>query len=42
LEEAPRDGAEVFSLIKRSPLLPDAYLDSFFSTGAELEQSIDH
>jgi|GEM_PF-5333624 len=34
-------GAEVFSLIRRSELSPDAYLDSFFSTGSELEQSID-
>jgi hypothetical protein len=41
LDGAPRDGAEVFSLIRRSQLLPDAYLDSFFSTGSELQQSID-
>jgi hypothetical protein len=37
LDEAPRDGAEVFSLIRRSDLSPDAYLDSFFATGSELE-----
>jgi hypothetical protein len=41
LDGAPRDGAEVFSLCRRSQLLPDAYLDSFFSTGSELEQNID-
>jgi len=41
LSDAPQDGAEVFSLIRRSELQPDAYLDSFFSTGSELEESID-
>jgi hypothetical protein len=34
----PRDGVEVFSLIRESPLTPQAYLDRFFSTGTELQQ----
>ena len=29
------DGAEVFSLIRDSPLDPDAYVDRFFDTGVE-------
>jgi hypothetical protein len=37
----PQDGAEVFSLIRRSELPPDRYLDSFFSTGSELQQTTD-
>ena len=41
LDEAPRDGAEVFSLIRRSELPPSQYLDAFFSTGSELEQTIE-
>jgi hypothetical protein len=31
----PRDGAEVFSLIRSSPLPPRPYLDRFFDTGDE-------
>jgi hypothetical protein len=38
LDGAPRDGAEVFSLIRRSDLSASEYLDSFFTTGSELEQ----
>jgi hypothetical protein len=34
----PRDGTEVFSLIRDSPLAPRPYLDRFFSTGTELQQ----
>ena len=34
----PRDGAEVFSLIRHSDLPPKPYLDRFFSTGTELQQ----
>ncbi|MGZ4508296.1 MAG: hypothetical protein ACXVX8_14365 [Blastococcus sp.] len=34
----PRDGAEVFSLIRDSPLAPQPYLDRFFSTGTERQQ----
>lgn len=34
----PRDGAEVFSLIRDSPLAPRPYLDRFFSTGTELQR----
>jgi hypothetical protein len=29
------DGAEVFSLIRDSPLDPDTYIDRFFDTGVE-------
>jgi hypothetical protein len=39
LDGAPRDGAEVFSLVRRSDLSPDEYLDSFFATGSELQQT---
>jgi len=31
------EGVEVFSLLRRSPLKRRAYLDRFFTTGAELE-----
>ena len=31
----PRDGAEVFSLVRDSALPPNAYVDRFFSTGQE-------
>jgi hypothetical protein len=41
LGEEPKDGAEVFSLIRRSTLSPSNYLDSFFATGSELEGSIE-
>jgi|SRR3954452_6531984 hypothetical protein len=41
LGEAPADGAEVFSLIRRSPLPPDEYLDAYFETGTELQQPPD-
>ncbi|HEV7186729.1 MAG TPA: hypothetical protein VGN28_02415 [Blastococcus sp.] len=34
----PRDGAEVFSLIRDSSLPPRAYVDRFFSTGQERQQ----
>lgn len=34
----PRDGAEVFSLIRDSELPPRAYLDRFFATGQERHQ----
>jgi hypothetical protein len=35
LADPPGDGAEVFSLIRDSPLEPEAYLDRFFDTGDE-------
>jgi hypothetical protein len=41
LSDQPGHGAEVFSLMRRSTLDPDAYLDTYFDTGAELEQAID-
>jgi len=31
----PRDGTEVFSLIRESPLPPTGYLERFFETGTE-------
>jgi hypothetical protein len=34
----PRDGAEVFSLIRDSALPPKPYLDRFFTTGRERQQ----
>ena len=41
LFEDPADGAEVFSLIRRSALEPDAYVDRFFDTGAECQHDFD-
>jgi hypothetical protein len=38
LEDAPSDGAEVFSLIRESDLEPDAYLNHFFDVGGEYQQ----
>ena len=34
----PRDGAEVFSLIRDSALPPRPYVERFFSTGRERQQ----
>jgi hypothetical protein len=34
----PRDGAEVFSLVRDSPLEPGAYVERFFDTGTERQQ----
>jgi hypothetical protein len=33
--DPPASGAEVYSLMRESDLEPDAYLDRFFTTGAE-------
>ena len=38
LTDAPGDGAEVFSLLRRSTLSPEAYLRKFFDTGDERQQ----
>jgi hypothetical protein len=38
--DVPEQGAEVFSLIRRSSLKPNAYLDRFFDTGAEIQGRI--
>jgi hypothetical protein len=38
LADPPDHGGEVFSLIRRSPLSPDAYLDAFFDTGEEVQR----
>ena len=39
LYDDPGHGAEVFSLMRTSRLEPDAYLDSFFDTGTERQQT---
>jgi hypothetical protein len=38
LSDEPGNGAELFSLIRDSPLPPSAYLDRFFDTGAERQR----
>jgi hypothetical protein len=38
LSDPPSSGAEVSSLIRRSPLTPDDYLTTFFDTGTELQE----
>lgn len=38
LFDEPGDGAEVFSLTRRSDLEPDDYLDAFFDTGGENQE----
>ncbi|WP_213010457.1 hypothetical protein [Paractinoplanes toevensis] len=35
LTDEPGHGAELFSLLRESPLQPAAYLDAFFDTGDE-------
>jgi hypothetical protein len=37
--DPPGDGAEVFSLMRDSPLARDDYLSAFFDTGAERQQT---
>ena len=39
--ESPTSGKEVFSLIRRSVLPPDHYLNAFFDTGQERQRSVD-
>lgn len=39
--DTPRQGAEVFSLMRASDLAPDPYLDRFFATGRESERTLD-
>ncbi|MFD8593373.1 hypothetical protein ACFV1L_00045 [Kitasatospora sp. NPDC059646] len=36
---APGAGSEVFSLLRDSPMEPDAYLDAYFDTGTERQQT---
>jgi hypothetical protein len=36
-DDPAESGVEVFSLIRRSKLSPEAYLDRFFDTGAEFQ-----
>ncbi len=38
LFEGPEDGAEIFSLIRESELVPSDYLDRFFDAGTERQQ----
>jgi hypothetical protein len=40
LDAEPGHGAEVFSLMRDSNLDADAYLDTFFNTGSERQQSV--
>ncbi|MBN2624074.1 MAG: hypothetical protein JXA83_11920 [Acidimicrobiales bacterium] len=37
---SPADGCEIFSLVRRSDQSPNDYLDSFFDTGLEQQNSI--
>jgi hypothetical protein len=39
LEGEPAEGAVVFSLVRKSRLEPDSYVDAFFDTGLEYEES---
>lgn len=41
LEEEPGQGAVTFSLLRKSQLQPDAYIDTFFDTGLEYEEPTD-
>jgi hypothetical protein len=41
LFDAPANGAEVFSLMRSSPLESDEYLDAFFDTGSERAQVLE-
>jgi hypothetical protein len=38
LSDPPGDGREVFSLIRRSRLASQDYIDSFFDTGSEVQR----
>lgn len=38
--DTPGDGAEVFSLMRTSRRTPESYLDHFFDTGKERQQTI--
>lgn len=40
-EETIEEGAEVFSLMRNSPLDPDDYLTRFFDTGDERQGQVD-
>jgi hypothetical protein len=39
LFDAPEDGAELFSLIRDSPLSPEDYLSTYFDTGTEHQRT---
>ncbi len=41
LFDEPGVGAEIFSLMRGSPLEPDEYLDRFFDTGSEHQRGLD-
>jgi hypothetical protein len=40
LEAEPSTGAVVFSLVRKSRLEPDTYVDAFFDTGLEYEETL--
>jgi hypothetical protein len=41
LVDAPADGAEVFSLMRSSTLEPGEYVDAFFDTGTERQETVE-
>lgn len=41
MTDQPAQGAELFSLLRDSPLAPHAYLDTFFDTGQERQGIIE-
>jgi hypothetical protein len=41
LEEDPGQGAVAFSLMRKSQLQPEAYIDAFFDTGLEYEDTLE-
>ncbi|WP_202880547.1 hypothetical protein [Kribbella amoyensis] len=41
LSDAVADGAEVFSLLRTSPLDAESYLDRYFATGAERQSQLE-
>ena len=41
LSDAPADGAEVFSSMRTTALLPTAHLDRFFDTGHERQRDVE-
>lgn len=40
LEDEPAEGSVAFSLVRKSRLEPDSYVDAFFDTGLEYEETL--